>query len=218
MRTNPFNDAYEFLIGTSSFHQSAGVQGQIMIPLFWFLLIASIAIASINWRQDPNQRTTEHLVTWFFRVVIGVMWFEGSIWKLPLPVSGGFGYWLDEVGRNAAFEFHREIANSVFKPLLVIVNPAVFLTELAMATSFMLGFAVRFFGVIGMLFALHLYFGLYRHGAEWPWLFIFLIFVQGFFVLHAAGRSLGLDALFRRAAAKPDTKRKGIGALYRKVS
>ena len=54
----------------------------------------------------------------------------------------------------------------------------------------MLGFLVRPMGVVGMLFAVHLWLGLYLHPSEW-WLYIFLIFVQGVFVLNNAGKSLG---------------------------
>src|SRR5215831_11666634 len=40
-----------------------------------------------------------------------------------------------------------------------------------------------------------------RCGAEWPWSYLFFAIVMFFFVLHAAGRSLGLDAWLRRGTA-----------------
>lgn len=218
MRTNPFVETWAFLTGTSSFHQEAGAQGVFLVPLFYVVLGASIWIARRNWLEDPQQRTTEHLFTWFFRVMIGVMWFEGSIWKLPLPISGGFSYWVDEMGRHAAFGWHQWLAMNVYKPILLLLNPIVFLTELALAVSFMLGFGVRLMGIIGMMFAFHLYLGLYRHPGEWPWLFFFLIFVQGFFVMHAAGRSLGLDAMLRKVkdgVLAPGTR---AGDAYQRAS
>lgn len=218
MRTNPFYDAYEFMIGASGFHQQAGAQGYVMVVLFWGLLIASFYIAWRNWQEDPDQRTIEHAATWFFRVMIGAMWFEGSVWKMPLPLSGGFAHWVNEIGTHAAFGFHSQIAKNVYTPLLIVINPLVFLTELALAASFMLGFAVRLFGLIGMAFALHLFFGLYRHPAEWPWLFLFLTFAQGFFVIHAAGRSLGLDALLRRRRAGSTDEAPRLSPLYARLS
>lgn len=218
MRTNPFVETWAFLTGTSSFHQEAGTQGIFMVPLFFLLLAASIWIARRNWMADPQQRTAEHLFTWFFRVMIGIMWFEGSIWKLPLPISGGFSYWVDEMGRHAAFGWHQWLAMNIYKPTLILLNPMVFLTELALAVSFMLGFGVRLMGIVGMLFAFHLYLGLYRHPAEWPWLFFFLIFVQGFFVMHAAGRSLGLDAILRKKGSGTLAPGTPIGDMYQRVS
>jgi hypothetical protein len=44
---------------------------------------------------------------------------------------------------------------------------------------------------------LHLLLGLY-HPAEWPCLYILLVFMQGFFLLNVAGRSRWLDTLLGR--------------------
>jgi hypothetical protein len=63
-----------------------------------------------------------------------------------------------------------------------------------------LGFAVRGVGVLAILFVLQLWLGIYRPGdpAEWPWSYIFLAMLMFLFSLHAAGRSLGLDAWLHR--------------------
>ncbi|MGE0854070.1 MAG: DoxX family protein [Hyphomicrobiaceae bacterium] len=198
MRTNPFYDAWLFLTGQTPDHIGSGV-GPLLVVLFAALLTGSVWIAWRNWQDDPNQRTRAHLATWFMRVMIGCMWFQGSLWKLPLPVSGGLKYWTEELSLYAAFGVHKWIATNVFVPLLPLINPLVYLTELSLAVAFMLGLMVRPLGVVGMLFVVHLWLGLYHHPNEWPWLYIFLIFVQGLFVLNDAGRSLGLDAIIARA-------------------
>ena len=105
MRTNPFYDAWLFLTGQTDDHAGSGV-GLLLVVLFWALLLASVWIAWRNWQDDPARRTPGHLATWFMRVMIGCMWFQGSIWKLPLPVSGGLSYWTEEISRNAAFDVH----------------------------------------------------------------------------------------------------------------
>jgi hypothetical protein len=217
MRTNPFYDGWLFLTGQTDDHAGSGV-GPLLVVLFWALLLASVWIAWRNWRDDPTQRTRGHLATWFMRVMIGCMWFQGSIWKLPLPVSGGLSYWTEEISRNAAFDAHKWIATNVLLPALPVLNPLVYLTELSLAAGFMLGFLVRPLGVVGMLFVLHLWFALYLHPNEWPWLYIFLIFVQGFFVLTNAGRSLGLDALIARAPSGPFAGEGFAARLYRRLA
>jgi uncharacterized membrane protein YphA (DoxX/SURF4 family) len=216
MRTNPFYDAWLFLIGATDDHANSGI-GWLLTILFLALLAASAWIAWRNWQADPAQRTGQHLATWFMRVMIGVMWFQGSLWKLPLPVSGGFEGWTKAIGSNAAFGFHRWIGEHVFVPLLPVINPLVFLTEMSLAIAFILGFLVRPMAVIGMAFVLHLWLGLYHHPAEWPWLYIFLIFVQGFFILTNAGKSLGLDALIARTPFGPFAGDGGLARLYRKI-
>ena len=66
------------------------------------------------------------------------------------------------------------------------------------AASLMLGFAVRLSSLLAIGFVLQLWLGLYHVDYEWPWLFWFMIFTHGFFIVHRAGYSLGLDALLQR--------------------
>ena len=217
MPTNPFYDTSLFLIGSTDEHKASGV-GWLLTALFLALLVASGWIAYKNWRQDPAQRTKEHLATWFMRVMIGAMWFQGSIWKLPLPVSGGFEAAMRPITEYAAFEFHRWIAKNIFIPLLPVLDPLVYLTELSLAVTFILGFFVRPMGVIGMLFVTQLWLGLYRQPEEWPWLYVFLIFVQGLFVVTNAGKSLGLDAILMRTPFAPFAGDGLLARVYRKVA
>jgi hypothetical protein len=202
MRTNPFLDAWLFIIGSTGDHAKLGAFKYVFVVLFLVLLAASLWIAWTNWREDPTQRTGVHLTTWFCRVLIGCMWFQGCLWKLPLPLSAGFQYWTGEMKENAAFEFHRMLVASVYLPYIKVIQPIVFLGEISFAISLILGLAVRLFGPLGALFALHLWLGLYLHEAEWPWNYIFLAVIMVLFAIYAAGRSLGADALLRRHADK----------------
>jgi len=217
VRTNPFYDAWLFLIGRTSDHENSGI-GWLLTVAYLALLAASIWIARANWRQDPAQRSGRHLAIYFMRFMIGTMWYQGSLWKLPLPVSGGFAGWTNSLAENAAFEFHRWIAKNVFVPLLPLINPLVYLTEVSLAIAFILGFLVRGMGVIGMLFVTHLWLGLYLHPSEWPWLYVFLIFVQGFFVLDKAGKSLGLDGLLASRQVGASEASGPLVRLYRRLA
>ncbi len=197
MRTNPFYDSWLFLIGGTGPQLGVGAWRYLEAGYFWALVLASITLVYLNWRDDPEQRTLTHLGTWLARVAIGAMWFEGALWKLPIP-SGGFQYWLEQEAQHAAFDFHKTLVTSLLLPNFTFVNVIAVLCELGMATSFILGFAVRGFGLLAMVFAAQLYFGLYRSPGEWPWEFVFIIVIGWMFYLYAAGRSLGLDALIRR--------------------
>ena len=200
MPKNPFTDVWQFLTGTTSDHLALGGWRYLLVAFVWARLIASIFIAIRNWREDPAQRTGTHLGTWVVRVLVGTMWFEGMLWKLPLPVSGGIRYWTEQMGTRAAFEFHRDLVTGFLIPNLYLFAPLVFLAELTFTVSLMLGLGVRFAGVIGIFFVLHLWLGIYLPGnpAEWPWSYIFLAMLMFLFALYAAGRSLGLDAWLRR--------------------
>jgi uncharacterized membrane protein YphA (DoxX/SURF4 family) len=141
-----------------------------------------------------------HFGTWGARVLIGCMWFEGMLWKLPLPVSGGLRFWTEQMATRAAFEAHQAFVTNVLLPNLHLFGPLVFLAELTFAVSLILGLGVRLAGILGMLFVLHLWLGIYRPGdpAEWPWSYIFLAMLMFLFALYGAGRSLGADAWLRR--------------------
>src|SRR5213594_3967989 len=97
MRTNPFFDTWMFLIGATDDHDALGAFKYVFVALFLALLAASLCIAVVNWRQDASQRTASHLSTFVCRVLIGGMWFQGCLWKLPLPVSGGFRHWTGQM-------------------------------------------------------------------------------------------------------------------------
>jgi hypothetical protein len=112
MPTNPFTDAWHFLTATTSDYLHQGGWRYLTLALFWALLLASIVVAVQNWREDPAQRTGRHLGIWLVRVLIGIMWFQGMLWKLPLPVSDGLQYWTEQESTSAAFEFHRTTACS----------------------------------------------------------------------------------------------------------
>ena len=194
MKTDPFTDATLFLIGATGDQESLGALRYPSVALFAVLLIASALIARAAWRADPAQRTGAGLWVWLFRVLMGAMWFQGAVWKLPLPVSGGLQYWTGQMAEHAAFPFFAEIVKMVMLPHMEIVDPLVLAAELGMAASFILGLFVRPVAVLGVLYVLGLWIGLYRHPAEWPWEYIFIAIVQGQFAVFAAGRYLGLDA------------------------
>jgi len=216
---NPFSDFWNFVIGNTDDHNALGAWKYLFVALFLALIVASVVIAIKNWQEDPSQRTGSHLGTWFVRVLIGGMWFQGMLWKLPLPVSGGLQYWTEQMASRAAFDVHRELVTAVYLPYLYVLNPIIFLAEFTFAVSLILGLGVRLIGVLGIIFVLHLWLGIYRPGspAEWPWQYIFLAIVMFFFAPHAAGRSLGLDAWLRRDVPAVRDGKGFFGTLLRIV-
>lgn len=220
MRTNPFSDAWAFTVGNTNDHNALGAWKYLFVLLFLALIGASVVIAIRNWREDPAQRTGTHLATWIMRVLIGSMWFEGMLWKLPLfSHDNGLYYWTQQMAGRAAFEIHRDLVANVLLPLFNLLNPLVFLAELTFATCLILGFGVRIVSVLAILFSLNLWLGIYldRGDAdpdEWPWSYLFLVMVHVMFVIHAAGRSLGLDALLRRRSGALRGSEGALGRLY----
>lgn len=200
MPKNPFIDVWQFLTGTTGDYMQLGAWRYLLVAAIWTLLAGSIFFAWRNWQEDPAQRSSTHLITCVIRVLIGCMWFEGMLWKLPLPASEGLVYWTGQMETRAAFEFHRDFVSGLLLPNIRLFGPFVFLAELFFSVAMILGIAVRFAGVIAIFFVLHLWLGIYIPGdpAEWSWSYMFLAMLMLLFALHAAGRSLGLDAYLRR--------------------
>lgn len=198
MRTNPFYDSWLFLIGQTPDHDALGGAKYLLVALYAAALIGSVAVAARAWSRDPAQRNGRTLAIWLFRTLVGTMWLQGSLWKLPLPVAGGFQYWTGQLVEHSWLPAHAALVRNVLLPNIAILDPVVWLTETLLGLSLMLGFGVRLAGLVGIVFTLNLWVGLYHRADEWPWNYIFLIFVHAFFVLDRAGECLGLDALWRR--------------------
>ncbi len=198
MRTNPFYDSWLFLIGQTPDHDALGSTRYLLVALYAALLIGGIAVAARVWVRDPAKRSGRTLAIWLFRTLLGTMWLQGSLWKLPLPVAGGFQYWTGQLVENSWLPAHAALVRDVLLPNIAILDPVVWITETLLGASLMLGFGVRLAGLVGIAFTINLWVGLYHRADEWPWNYVFLIFVHAFFVLDRAGECLGLDAIWRR--------------------
>jgi uncharacterized membrane protein YphA (DoxX/SURF4 family) len=171
------------------------------IYVFWVLLLAGIYIGLYYLRYDSQQRTSAHAWLWITRLLIGGLWWQQTLWKLPPTytdnpdgVSGGLHFWVEEMVKNAAFSWHSAFVERVVQPNFNFFAAQVYAAEVAIAVSLLLGLFTRVGGAIGALMALNLWLGLYRHSAEWPWTYFFLFIIQITFVILRAGRCLGLDA------------------------
>ena len=191
-------------------------------PAFWLLLAASAVIALYAWVAIPGQRRFGHLANWLFRLAIGSMWWQQTLWKLPpyytdhpdKPYGAtGLAYWMGLMGKHAAIPWQADFVNHIVLPHFYLFAPAVYALETLTAVSLLLGFFVRLMGLVGALQILNLWLGLYSAPGEWPWTYFFLIVLQLIFALHRYGRSLGLDAVI---AARSDAAagRRGLVRFF----
>ena len=197
MPDNPIHTFFQMLGGNIPDQLNLGGYRWFEVALYWVLLIGSLSIAYANWRMDETQRTGTHISIYAMRLVSAGMWYLGTLWKLPLPVSGGFKFWLENTVKYSSFHAHASIMQ-VFLDHIALVQPLVFLLETALAVSLMLGFMVRLAGVVGVLFILNLLIGLYNDPTEWPWTYVGIICAHGMFAAAQAGRSFGIDNLLAK--------------------
>jgi uncharacterized membrane protein YphA (DoxX/SURF4 family) len=203
MNPNPLSDTITFLLKPGW-----------PTPVFWLLLLGSIAIAFYVYRTVPGQRSVKHIGNWLFRLLIGCMWWQQTLWKLPpfytltpdKPFGAtGLAHWMIIEGKSAAIPLQADFVNHVVLPHFYLFAPLVYGLEVLTAVSLILGLGVRFWGVIGALQILNLWLGLYNAYGEWPWTYFFLLVLMLIFALHRYGRSLGVDAIIAARVKTPRT-------------
>jgi len=186
LRPNPLHDALVFL--------STPVW---TTPVFWALLAGSLLAVAMAWRADVTQRTLRHIGGWLLRLLIGAMWWQQSLWKIP-PNYDGLVYWMKQLAEHASIPLQGQLVQDVVLPKITLFGPLVYGVEVLIGVSLMLGLLTRLGAIMGALMAINLWLGLYSAPGEWPWTYGFLIIIQLLFVLDPPGRSLGGDVVLRQ--------------------
>ena len=208
MNPDPFSDTIRFLL-----------QPAWTTAILWLLLAASAAIAAYAYRTIPGQRRIEHVGNWAIRLLIGCLWWQQSLWKLPPYYTDhpaapfgttGLAYWIGLIGKHAAIPLQADFVNQIVLPHFYLFAPVVYGLEVLTAVSLILGCLVRLGAVIGALQIANLWLGLYSAPGEWPWTYFFLLLLMASFALHRYGRSLGIDALIVNRVKAP----RALGRLF----
>jgi uncharacterized membrane protein YphA (DoxX/SURF4 family) len=183
LRPNPLQDAVTFLF-----------MATVPTIIVWLLLLGSCAIAVAALRADPAQRTARHVAIWLLRLIVGIMWWQQSLWKIP-PNYDGLIYWMKQMVDHASIPLQGRLVQDFVLPNIAVFGPLVYATEVLIGVSLMLGLLTRVGAGLGALMALNLWLGLYSAPGEWPWTYGFLIIIQLLFVVDPPGRSLGGDVI-----------------------
>jgi uncharacterized membrane protein YphA (DoxX/SURF4 family) len=187
MRPNPLTDALSFL-ANASFPR----------PAFWLLLLGSAAAAVVAWRNDASQRSLRHIGICLLRVIVGTMWWQQSLWKVPPHYDWGLIHWMQEMVDHASTQLQSAFVRDLVLPNIAVFGPLVYAIEVAIGVSLILGVATRMGASLGALMAINLWLGLYNAPTEWPWTYMFLVVLQLIYLIDPPGRSLGIDALVWR--------------------
>jgi uncharacterized membrane protein YphA (DoxX/SURF4 family) len=196
MRDNPLTDALAFLVDTEKFWFTV---------IFWLLLLGSIAAAMQVWRTDPAQRSARHIGIGLLRFIVGCMWWQQSLWKIPPHYDWGLIHWMQEMVEHASTELQSVLVRDLVLPNIAVFGPLVYAIEVAIGASLILGLFTRLGAALGALMAINLWLGLYNAPGEWPWTYMFLVVIQLLFLIYPPGRSLGVDVLLQRHETRKGT-------------
>ena len=194
MLQNPFTDAIDALADTG-----------FPKPAFWFLLLGCAIAATLVWRRDPSQRSIQDAGRCLLRVMVGTMWWQQSLWKVPPHYDWGLIHWMQEMVEHGSIQLQSDLVRDIVLPNIAIFGPLVYAIEVAIAVSLILGLLTRVGALLGALMAINLWLGLYNAPGEWPWTYMFLVVIQLIYLIDPPGRSLGVDALlWRRRGTFPE--------------
>ena len=136
MNPNPFSDVVDFLRNSPSFFgQPVWTTG-----IFWLLGLASIIIALYAFGTIPSQRRAIYICDFIFRFLIGAMWWQQTLWKLPpyytdhpdQPFGAtGLAYWMGLMGKSAAIPVQADFVNNIVLPHFYVFAPIVYSLESA---------------------------------------------------------------------------------------
>jgi hypothetical protein len=144
----------------------------------------------------PNSGEARSPASWVVgaaRIVVGYMWYEQTLWKLP-PSWGGLRFWVDQSGHYAA-SWYRAFVNGVVLPHFGFFAAQVWLGETVIAVSLVLGLFGRLGGILCFLMGCNLYLANSRIPGEWFWSYVFIALLGAIFAATRAGRYLGVDRL-----------------------
>src|SRR6266542_6062034 len=134
------------------------------------------------------------------RIVIGFLWFQQLLWKLP-PDFGcgpagdqGLCDWMQREIANPLIPAYAIFVRDLVLPNLGVLGWLVWLTEAAIAVSLLFGVLTRLGGLLGFAQATNLLIGLAAVPHEWYWSYVMLALFCLLFALTSAGRWWGVDA------------------------
>jgi hypothetical protein len=150
------------------------------------------------------------------RVVIGFLWFQQLLWKMPpdfgcgprgaasIGQPGAMGL-CDWVGREIAMPLipaYATFLQSVVVPNFAFFGWMTWLLEAFIAVSLLLGVLTRLGGLAGVAQAANLLIGLVGVEHEWYWTYVMLLMLGALFTLTAAGRVWGVDRVLARRVSE----------------
>ncbi len=135
------------------------------------------------------------------RVGIAVLWIQNASWKVP-PDFGreagkGLFFWVSQAIEYPVLPFYSGFLESVILPNLAVFGYLTLLTEAALGAFLLIGLATRFWALVGIAQTLAITLSVLNAPNEWHWSYYLMLLAHIVLLGTAAGRSYGLDGIFR---------------------
>ena len=145
-----------------------------------------------------------------YRIALSFMWLQMALQKAPWiigPEGERYGWLYGFIWKqieHPTFEFYTAFLKGVVLPNFGFFGFMVFVTEMAIGISLLLGLLVPLIGGLGgTLMQINIAVGSYSIPEEWFWLWPMLIGSHVVFMMGRAGRRLGLDGWIAQSLVRP---------------
>jgi len=162
------------------------------------------------------------------RLIIGYLWITQLGWKMP-PSFGcppdfavstslnarttGLCDWTGLMAVYSKVPAHAAFIKNIIIPNIAWMGWGIWLLEVFIAGSLILGLASRLGALAGLLQAVNLYIGLTAIPFEWYWTYGMLITLHLIFFCIPPGRAFGLDAWLRPRLQAGAERGQGLARL-----
>jgi hypothetical protein len=102
-------------------------------PAFWLLLLGCAIAAALVWRSEPTQHSIQDVGRCVLRVIVGTMWWQQSLWKVPPHYDWGLIHWMQEMVEHGSIQLQGELVRDIVLPNIAIFGPLVYAIEVAIA-------------------------------------------------------------------------------------
>lgn len=155
------------------------------------------------------QLRPEHPPRWpiaLARMSMGLLWLGSLRWKLPPDFDSGsetsLREWLELEVAHPFLGAYGSVVETVVLPNFTLFAWLVFLAELVVGVSLLLGAWTEIAAFIGLLLSVNLGIGLLEVPGEWPWSYAMMAMWHGTLLVSGAGLLWGIDGVRKDRAAR----------------
>lgn len=130
------------------------------------------------------------------RVVLAIVWFQGASWKKP-PEFAGLQFFTKFGVSEPVLAPWAWLLENIILPNLSLFGWGVLFVEAGLAVFLLLGLATRFWALVGMGQTLAIALSALNAPHEWVWSYLLMFLMHLAIFATAAGRTGGLDGIFR---------------------
>jgi thiosulfate dehydrogenase [quinone] large subunit len=169
--------------------------------------------------MEPEQTRLARVALAMLRVGVALLWIQNAGWKVP-PDFGqaddkGLYFWASQAVDYPVLPPYSWFVETIVLPQIAIVGWMILLVEAALGAFLLIGLATRFWAIVGILQSLAITFSVLNAPHEWHWSYYLMILAHVVLLGTAAGRSYGLDGVFRPVLAASPGR---ISRVLRSVS